>query len=92
MGFQCFARGAVASHAYFRIARVGVPIQVQGMPVRPNDILHGDENGLIMVPERDKMEKLPEAVDAVRGRERELMNYVRGPQFSFAGLRDRVLE
>jgi 4-hydroxy-4-methyl-2-oxoglutarate aldolase len=92
MGFQCFARGAVASHAYFRIVRVGVPIQVQGMTVRPNDVLHGDENGLIVVPEWEHMEKLPEAVDAVRGRESKLMNYVRGPQFTFAGLRDHVLE
>jgi 4-hydroxy-4-methyl-2-oxoglutarate aldolase len=92
MGFHYFARGAVASHAYFRIVRVGVPIQVHGMPVRPSDILHGDENGLVVVPEREQMEKLPEAVDAVRGRESKLMTYVRSPQFSFAGLRDQVLE
>ena len=91
MGFQYFARGAVASHAYFRIVRVGVPIQVWGMSVRPNDIIHGDENGLIVVPSTG-MEKLPAAVDAVRKRESKLMDYVRGPQFNFEGLRDHVLE
>src|ERR1700686_125754 len=31
MRFHYFARGAVASHAYFRIVRVGVPIQVQNL-------------------------------------------------------------
>jgi regulator of RNase E activity RraA len=63
--FQYFARGTVASHAYFRIARVGVPIQVQGLVIRPGDILHGDENGLLIVPS-EGLDKLPAAVEAVR--------------------------
>jgi regulator of RNase E activity RraA len=91
VGFHYFARGAVASHAYFRIVRVGVPIQVLGMSVRPGDILHGDGNGLIVVPDAG-METLPAAVDVVRRREKKLMDYVRSPEFSFEGLRKHVLE
>jgi 4-hydroxy-4-methyl-2-oxoglutarate aldolase len=91
MGFHYFGRGAVASHAYFRIVRVGVPIQVLGMAIRPDDVLHGDENGLIVVP-REGMDQLPAAVDAVCKRESKLMNYVRGPEFNFEGLREHVLE
>jgi 4-hydroxy-4-methyl-2-oxoglutarate aldolase len=91
LGFQYFARGAVASHAYFRIVRVGVPVQVLGMTVRPTDVLHGDENGLIVVPNAG-MENLPAAVEAVRKRESKLMDYVRGLEFSFEGLREHVLE
>jgi len=89
--FQYFARGAVASHAYFHIVRVGVPIQVGGLVIQPNDLLHGDENGLIVVP-KEGLEKLPAAVEAVRVRERALMEFVRGPDFNFAGLRQRFLE
>jgi 4-hydroxy-4-methyl-2-oxoglutarate aldolase len=89
--FHYFARGAVASHAYFHIVRVGVPIQVSGLIIHPNDLLHGDENGLIVVP-KDGLEKLPAAVDAVRARERALMEFVRGPEFNFDGLRQRILE
>ena len=91
MGFQYFARGAVASHAWFRIVRAGVPVQVGGLVVRPGDLLHGDENGLILVPEGIE-DRLPEKVEAVRARERRLMEYVRGPEFTLAGLRDRILE
>jgi 4-hydroxy-4-methyl-2-oxoglutarate aldolase len=91
MQFQCFARGAVASHAYFRIVRVGIPIQVQGMPIRPGDLLHGDENGLIVVPAEGRGE-LPDAIGKVRSRERDLMEFVRGPQFSFEQLTTRLLE
>ncbi len=89
--FQYFARGQVASHAYFHIVRVGVPIQVSGLVIHPNDLLHGDENGLIVVP-KDGLEKLPAAVEAVRARERALMEFVRGPDFNFEGLRQRILE
>ena len=50
LGFHYFARGSVASHANFRIARVGVPVQIRGMVVNPGDIIHGDQNGVITVP------------------------------------------
>ncbi|SPE32138.1 putative transferase protein [Acidobacteriia bacterium SbA2] len=89
--FHYFARGAVASHAYFHIVRVGVPIQVCGLVIHPNDLLHGDENGLIVVP-KEGLDKLPTAVEAVRARERALMEFVRGPEFNFDGLRQRFLE
>jgi 4-hydroxy-4-methyl-2-oxoglutarate aldolase len=88
--FHYFARGAVASHAYFHIVRVGVPIQVCGLVIDPNDLLHGDENGLIVVP-KEGLEKLPAAVEAVRARERALMEFVRGAEFNFGGLRQRFL-
>jgi 4-hydroxy-4-methyl-2-oxoglutarate aldolase len=91
MGFHYFGRGAVASHAYFRIVQVDVPIHVLGMAIRPKDIVHGDENGLIVVP-RSGMDKLPAAVDAVRKRESKLMDYVRGQEFNFEGLCELVLE
>jgi len=89
--FHFFARGFVASHGYFRIVRVGVPIHVEGLSIRPRDLLHGDENGLVAVP-GDALEKLAEAVDTVRVQERSLMEYVRSPEFSLDGLRRRILE
>jgi regulator of RNase E activity RraA len=89
--FQYFARGTVASHAYFHIVRVGVPIQVQGLVICSNDLLHGDENGLLVVP-REGLDKLTAAVEAVRTKERALMEYVRGAGFTFEGLRERLLE
>jgi regulator of RNase E activity RraA len=54
-------------------------------------LLHGDENGLIVVP-REGLDKLPAAVEGVRTKERALMEYVRAPGFTFEGLRERILE
>ncbi len=91
MKFRYFARGLVASHGYFRIVRVGIPIQVEGLPISPCDLLHGDENGLITVPS-DALEKIPDAVNEVRSRESALVEFVRGPEFSFELLKKRILE
>lgn len=91
LGMHYFARGAVASHAWFHIVRVNVPVQVNGMPVSPGDLLHGDENGLITVPPCEPA-ALRAAVDGVRAREKKLMDWVRGPQFRIEDLRRKFLE
>ncbi len=91
MGMHYFARGAVPSHASFHIVRVGVPVQIAGLVVKPGEILHGDENGLISVPECD-MAALETAVNDVRARERKLMEFVRGAACDIAALKDRFLE
>lgn len=89
--FRYFARGGVASHANFRIVRVGVPIQIMGVVIRPGDILHGDENGLLQIPPGCEP-RLLEAVEQVRCRERALLDFVRSPVFHLDKLRERIVE
>lgn len=90
LNFHYFARGAVSSHAHFRIVRSNVPVHVHGMTVRPGDLLHGDENGIVSVPQ-SCLEKLPEAVAKVLEKERTLLEFVRQPGFTSAKLRNRFL-
>ncbi|MEO6181583.1 MAG: RraA family protein, partial [Verrucomicrobiota bacterium] len=89
--FHYFARGSVVSHASFRIVRVGVPIQVHGLAIHPGDLLHGDENGLLKIPHA-ACDQLLETVEAVRNRERKLMELVRAPDFSVDQLKGRFIE
>lgn len=89
--FHYFARGSVVSHASFRIVRVGVPIQVHGLAIHPGDLLHGDENGLLKIP-RSATDQLLAAVEAVRMKERKLMDSVRAPEFSVDQLKGRFIE
>ena len=91
IGMHYFAHGKVASHAHFRIVRANVPVQILGVPVRPGELLHGDENGLTTIPDIAQGD-IEAAVRDVRNRERKLMDYIRGPEFSIAGLRGRFLE
>jgi 4-hydroxy-4-methyl-2-oxoglutarate aldolase len=89
--FQYFARGTVVSHASFRIVRVGVPIQIMGVELKPSDLLHGDENGLLRIPIA-ALEALPAAVERVRSRERRLMDFIRSPEFTVEKLKGRFIE
>jgi 4-hydroxy-4-methyl-2-oxoglutarate aldolase len=91
IGMHYFARGRVASHAHFRIVRANVPVQILGVPIRPGELLHGDENGLATVPDVPQAQ-IEAAVNHVRNRERKLMDYIRGPEFTLEGLRGRFLE
>ena len=89
--FHYFARGTVVSHANFKIVRVGVPIQILGLEIKPGDLLHGDENGLMKIP-ASALENIERAVEQVRTRERRLMEFMRGPEFSLEKLKGRFSE
>jgi 4-hydroxy-4-methyl-2-oxoglutarate aldolase len=89
IGFHYFARGAVASHAHYRIVRTGVPVEITGVTIRPGDMLHADENGLITVPESGR-DRLPALVETILSKERTLLDQVRTPGFTAAQLRGRL--
>lgn len=89
--FHYFARGTVVSHAHFKIVRVGVPVQILGLEIKPGDLLHGDENGLMTVPAA-ALDGIEAAVEQVRARERRLLDFLRSPDFTVAKLKGRFIE
>jgi regulator of RNase E activity RraA len=88
MGFHYFARGAVASHASYRIVRTGVPVEITGVTIRTGDLVHADENGLITIPESGR-QRLPSLVGDILAKERSLLERVRDHDFRAANLRGR---
>jgi 4-hydroxy-4-methyl-2-oxoglutarate aldolase len=89
LGFHYFARGAVASHASYRIVRTGVPVEITGVTIRPGDMVHADENGLITVPDSGR-DRLHELVDQILSKERSLLEFVQSPSFKASQLRNRL--
>ena len=89
LGFGYFARYVVVSHGNFGVVDVGEPVTLDGQEVRTGDILHGDANGIVVVP-RQVLEGLPEAVEEVRTRERATMDFINGPGFTIAAARKRA--
>jgi regulator of RNase E activity RraA len=89
LGFHYFSRYLVVSHGNFDIVDIGLPVTIDGQEVRTGDILHGDANGVVIVP-RDVLDGLPEAVQAVRERERATMDYITSPEYSLAEARKRA--
>lgn len=86
LGFHFFAAGAVVSHGTFGIIDVNVPVTICGLRIQPGDLLHGDMNGLVLIPEEVAAEVVAEA-QRVRERESQIVQYVNGPEFSLEGLR-----
>jgi regulator of RNase E activity RraA len=91
LGFHYFARGTVASHANSRIANVGPVLQVMGLVIGPGDLLHGDENGLALVP-HERRDEIPDMVAKIRRREGDLLDFVRSPDFNLNGVEKRIVE
>lgn len=48
--FPVFTQGVVCSHGNNHILDIHVPIQVGGITIYPNDLLHGDVNGVTTIP------------------------------------------
>ena len=80
MGFQFFARAACVSHAYVRLESVGEPVEIAGLTVRPGDLLHADQHGVLLIPKEIAAE-LPDAADRVIDREQAFISWVRSPEF-----------
>ena len=89
LGFAYFARYLVVSHGNFGVVDVGEPVMLDGQEVRTGDILHGDANGIVIVP-RQVLDGLPEAVEEVRTRERATMDFINSPEFTITAARKRA--
>ena len=87
LGFHFFAGSVSVSHAYVHLVEIGVPVQVGGLTVRPGDIIHGDQHGVLSVP-REIAGRISEGVGKVEQVERQLITYCQSPGFTRQGLED----
>jgi regulator of RNase E activity RraA len=49
-GFPVFARDIVVSHAYVHHVEPGATVEVDGLVVRPGDLIHADKHGAVVIP------------------------------------------
>ena len=85
-GFQYFCPGFVVSHGNPFILDVNVPVTLEGMAVQPGELLHGDVNGVLVVPDGIADKVVAEA-ERVRSAEREVLEFVRAPGLTVEKLR-----
>jgi len=88
IGFHYFMRYPVVSHANFEIVSVGEPVVLDGERIHTGDLLHGDRNGIVVIPDA-VLEGLPAAVQTVRDKEGAQLEFMRGNDFSLAALKQR---
>ncbi|MFC3765366.1 RraA family protein [Tenggerimyces flavus] len=85
-GFQVFARGTVASHGNGTVVEVGEVVTIGGLTVSTGDIVHGDHNGVVSVPERIAV-SVPAAAQRVLDAEDTLQRRVHATRFDYEDLR-----
>ncbi len=88
-GLQVFAGHVSVSHAYAHITDFGSPVEVAGLLVKPGDLLHGDQQGVHLIPS-SIAEQLPAAADALLAFEKELIEFCRSPGFSLPRLAEKI--
>jgi regulator of RNase E activity RraA len=85
-----FAAGLVVAHGTFNFIDAGVPVEVSGVRVQPGDLIHGDASGVTTIPPQIAEKVYGECLK-VREREAVLRDYAHSREFSFEGLKARLL-
>lgn len=83
IGFHYFMKYPVVSHANYEILSIGEPVNIGGQRVVTGDLLHGDRNGIVVVP-WEGLDALPAQVDNVRRLERSDLNLIASEGFTLA--------
>jgi 4-hydroxy-4-methyl-2-oxoglutarate aldolase len=89
LGFRFFAAGVVVSHGNFLVVSTGHPVEVSGVRIEPGDLIHGDENGVVLIP-AEVGARVIDAANKVITEESELIGYYRSEAFSLVEVGRRL--
>jgi len=88
-GFHVFASGLVVSHGIPTFLEIGITVSICGLTIRPGDLLHGDENGLLVIP-AEIAGRVAAQAKLVWEKEHNLLDFVRSDAFSLEELKSRM--
>lgn len=88
-GFQIIGGRIGPSHAHVHLVDFGRPVNVFGMAVGHDDVMHADFHGAVVIP-AEAVRALPDAIALSARREKVILDLCAGPDFSPAKLREAV--
>jgi len=91
IGFPTFTTGTICAHGYCHILDVHVPVHVGGLAIYPDDLLHGDLNGVTTIP-KDIAVEMADIADAFVAAEAVILGVLRGGTPSVARLQESIAE
>lgn len=93
LGFRLFAPGVVPAHGTQRIVSANHPVEISGLRIEPGDLIHADENGVVLIP-AEIADLVAEAAHQVLADEAKHIGFWRGADFSLdeVGRRLGVIE
>jgi regulator of RNase E activity RraA len=84
--FLVLAGSIMPSHAHVHLVDFGGTVSVAGMTVSPNDVIHADRHGAVVIP-FEAISEIPAAVALIARREKVIIDAAKAPGFSVARLR-----
>jgi regulator of RNase E activity RraA len=85
-GYQVIAGSVGPSHAFVHVTELDCAVTVFGMVVRPNDLIHADRHGAVVIP-TEHIDKMLAAIDIVLRKEQPILKAARAPGFTLEKLR-----
>jgi 4-hydroxy-4-methyl-2-oxoglutarate aldolase len=86
LGFQFCAAHVSVSHANVHMVDFGIPVKVGGVWIKPGDLVHGDQHGVVTIPP-EVAARIPDAIARVEADERRIIAVCQSPDFSADRLR-----
>jgi 4-hydroxy-4-methyl-2-oxoglutarate aldolase len=81
LGFQFCAAHVSVSHANVHMVDFGIPVKVGGVWVKPGDLIHGDQHGVVTIP-HEIAGQIPEAIAKVEADERRIISVCQSSDFT----------
>ncbi len=88
-GFQIVGGRIGPSHAHVHMVDFGKPVNIFGMNVGHDDVVHADFHGAVVIP-AEAVRRLPDAIALSMRREKVILDVCASPDFSPAKLRAAV--
>jgi regulator of RNase E activity RraA len=90
-GYQVIAGSIGPSHAFVHVTDIDVPVAIFGMTVKPDDLIHADRHGAVVVPAYC-FGTIADALDLVVRKEQPILKAARTPGFTVEKLKAAWLE
>ena len=81
LGFQFCASHVSVSHANVHMVDFGIPVKVGGVWIKPGDLVHGDQHGVVTIPQ-EIAARIPEAIAKVEADERKIISLCQSAGFN----------
>jgi len=87
--FAVYCRGKTIHHTALRVKRINVPVEIGGITIRPGDVIHANDEGVIRIPSTC-LETLAQSAVRMRAFEHEAHLALRRTDLSFEEKRAQV--
>jgi regulator of RNase E activity RraA len=88
-GFQLIGTAIVPSHAHVHMTAMCCEVDVVGMKVAHDDVVHADYHGAVVIP-ADCVTRLPAAIDLITRREKVILDLAKSAGFNARVMREAL--